>query len=196
MGATTPVGPLVNFVLSSRCRQWPRRRYWRVCLLKGCEQLFHPSHPLQRYCSPACREAARAWRRWRAGQRYRATDQGRQQRCAQSRRYRERQRLRRVATAAAPAIPEEPAPEPPALAEAAAPPEGQRDPQFLENFSGTSCRRPGCYVLFTPQPHYPPHSFCCAACRRALRRVLDREARWHRRRRLLRAGRTHPPPRG
>ena len=43
----------------------------RRCLLKGCEQRYHPRQARQRYCSESCREAARKWSRWKAQQRYR-----------------------------------------------------------------------------------------------------------------------------
>jgi hypothetical protein len=177
------VGP-PEYAPSDPSRQCPARRPQRLCLLKGCGQHFQPAHPLQRYCSPSCQQAARDWQRWRAARRYRGTAQGRQQRCAQSRRYRQRQRVRRAAPA-----------EQTATAAAAEPREGQRYADASADFSGTPCRRPGCYVLFQPQPHEPPHCFCCAACRKALRRVLDRESRWRRRRRLLRAGRARLPRR-
>src|SRR5947209_3711266 len=36
----------------------------RQCLLKGCDQRFHPRQPRQRYCSERCREAARVWSRF------------------------------------------------------------------------------------------------------------------------------------
>jgi hypothetical protein len=41
------------------------------CLLKGCEQRFHPRQARQRYCSERCREASRKWSRWKAQQQYR-----------------------------------------------------------------------------------------------------------------------------
>jgi hypothetical protein len=63
----------------------------RLCLLKGCEQAFRPKHPLTRYCSAQCREQARQWREWKARQRYRQSQGGKQRRQAQSRRYRRRQ---------------------------------------------------------------------------------------------------------
>jgi len=184
VGAATPVGQS-EYALSDSPLQRPRGRYSRVCLLKGCEKPFQPSHPLSRYCSQSCQDTARQWRRWRAGRRYRSTPQGRQQRCAQSRRYRERQQLRRAAAAAEQAMKE-------AVAAAR---EGQRYEDFSGDSSGTPCRRPGCYELFQPQPRSPLQCFCCSSCRRTLRRVLEREARWRRRRRLIVAGRFRPPPR-
>jgi hypothetical protein len=183
VGARPPVGPS-EYLPSDASGQRPRC-YARGCLLKGCERSFQPSHPLQRYCSQPCQEAARQWRRWQAARRYRATSHGQQQRQAQSRRYRERQRARQATAIAEPVVTEA-APEPR---------EGQRYEDVLEDFSVRPCRRPGCYELFVPQPHEPPQRFCCLACRRALRRVLDREARWRCRHRWIRAGRFRPPPR-
>ncbi len=81
-----------------RLRSGPRARR---CLLKGCEQPFHPRRVDQRYCCEECRRAARRWSRWKAQQNYRATAAGKDKRNGQSRRYRERVRNR------LPAAPEE-----------------------------------------------------------------------------------------
>jgi hypothetical protein len=67
----------------------------RRCLLKGCEQRFHPRQARQHYCSEHCREQARQWSRWKAQQRYRATRAGQQKRNGQGQRYRERVRNRK-----------------------------------------------------------------------------------------------------
>jgi hypothetical protein len=72
-----------------------RRPRLRRCLLKGCEQPFHPRQARQRYCGEGCRKAARAWSRWKAQQRYRDTAAGKQKRNGQSRRYRERVKSRK-----------------------------------------------------------------------------------------------------
>jgi hypothetical protein len=80
---------------SVRRRQAVRRPRARRCLLKGCERRFHPRQARQRYCSQQCREAARAWSRWKAQRRYRETAAGQQKRNGQSRRYRERVRSRK-----------------------------------------------------------------------------------------------------
>jgi hypothetical protein len=64
----------------------------RPCLLKGCERVFRPEHPLTRYCSVACRQRAHRWREWKARRRYRQTAGCKQKRRAQSRRYRERRK--------------------------------------------------------------------------------------------------------
>lgn len=87
-----------------RRRCLTRRPRTRRCLLKGCEKRYRPRQAWQRYCSPECREAARAWSRWKAQQRYRATAAGQEKRRAQCRHYRERVRSRKAqAWEAAPA---------------------------------------------------------------------------------------------
>jgi hypothetical protein len=76
-------------------RRWnhPRRRARaRRCLLKGCNRVYRPDHPLQRYCSEVCRREARKWRRWKAQQKYRATARGRAKRNGQCRRRRKRRK--------------------------------------------------------------------------------------------------------
>lgn len=93
---------------SQRCRErrlvqgvrW--RCGHRVCLLKGCEQLFQPPHPLSRYCSSDCRAKARRWRMRTANRRYRASEQGKCCRRAQACRYRKRCRQRQTAAKPAP----------------------------------------------------------------------------------------------
>lgn len=77
-----------------RPRRLPRRPRRRRCLLKGCEQQYHPERAQQRYCSERCRAEAREWTRWKAQQRYRKTTAGKEKRNGQSRRYRERARSR------------------------------------------------------------------------------------------------------
>jgi hypothetical protein len=141
----------------------------RRCLLKGCERLFWPRHPRSHYCGEACRQAARRWRQWRASQKYRATDNGKQQRREQSKRYRERVRARQAASA-----------------DADSPREGQRMASAQEDFSGKPCVRPGCYELFKLPYEQSGQRFCSVACRLALRRVVDREERYQARRRHLR----------
>src|SRR5580693_9319852 len=82
---------------AGRRRRLPRRPRMRRCLLKGCEQRFHPRSACQRYCSQGCREAARKWSQWKAQQAYRASAAGMQKRKGQSRRYRELAKSRKLA---------------------------------------------------------------------------------------------------
>jgi hypothetical protein len=155
------------------CHHQPRQ-----CLLKGCARLFWPRHWRSHYCSAACQQAARRWRRWRASQRYRATANGRDRRQEQNRRYRQRQRERKAASA-----------------DAEAPREGQRIPPPVEEFSTRPCHRPGCYEVFVLAHEHSCKRFCSIACRLALRRVVDRETRYQARRRRRRCARGTRPAR-
>jgi hypothetical protein len=195
-----PVPPLQGWLRRPRCRR---------CLLKGCEQRFRPSRPQSRYCSDPCQHQARRWRRWRAGQKYRASQQGKERRRHQSQRGRERRRQAGVPVASSvtpvvdvPPSTISPSPSPPSSAAAAAQLDrgggvGQRPAIFSRIFPYHPCDRPGCYELFVVRPRSPGQHFCCVSCRQALRRVLDREARWRRRgRQRARAGQRRPqrPP--
>jgi len=159
----------------------------RCCLLKGCERSFQPTHPRCHYCSDACRREAKKWRAWRASGRWRATERGKECRRAQSRRY--RRLIPLVLLTEAPVSSPEPVAEPllPPPADAESPPpaacEGQRFEEIPEDFVVRPCARPGCYVLFGVPGEWSPRRFCCDLCHKALRRVLDREARYQRRRR-------------
>jgi hypothetical protein len=82
-------------------KQSERRPRQRRCLLKGCEQRFHPRQAGQRYCSEDCRKAARKWSRWKAQQRYRETVAGKAKRNQQSRCYRQRAKTREASDPAA-----------------------------------------------------------------------------------------------
>jgi hypothetical protein len=173
----------------------------RQCLLKGCEQWYCPARPQSRYCSEACRREARRWRRWQASRRWRGSERGRASRRRQGQRYRQRQQ-RAVVVAASTLIDAEPSgsvlvPSAVQGTSISQGREGQRPARIPENYHGHACHRPGCYVLFPLRPRSPGQRFCCAQCRRALGRVLDREAKWHRRRqRRLGPYRTRgrPPP--
>jgi hypothetical protein len=166
-GAAAPARPC-------RCRR---------CLLKGCERLYRPTHPQSRYCCETCRLQARRWRRRQASRTWRASTPGRDCRREQCRRYRRRLPLvvlSELAPALPPSLPVAPAgpSQPPAGVR-----EGQRPGTFSADSSTRFCPRPGCYECFTVSAAWSPRRFCCGLCRRALRRVLDREARYRRRRR-------------
>jgi len=85
--------------VGGRVRRHPRTRR---CLLKGCEKCYRPRQASQRYCGAECQEAARAWSRWKAQERYRGTEGGREKRRGQCQRYRERVRARRAQRGEAP----------------------------------------------------------------------------------------------
>jgi hypothetical protein len=173
-------GPVAVF--ATRGRRYRCRR----CLLKGCERWFRPCRPQARYCSADCQAAARRWRRWFAGQRYRGSAAGRARRREQSRRYRARVRERPAAAAQLTST---------ASGTAS---EGQRPAANLEATGGLPCHRPGCYTLFQPTPRSPEQHFCSCSCQQALRRVRQREARFQERRRQRPRRRTasgRAPPR-
>jgi len=179
----------------------------RQCILKGCERWFLPRHFRDYYCSPNCRIAAQLWRRWRAAQIYRATAKGKQRRREQARRHRERKRLRSAPDEPALPLPQvEPVSSPtaangPSLIDSPTAVDslgvGQRPTEIPENSQLWPCSRPGCYVLFSLPPRSPKRSFCSCSCRKALRRVRQREARFRIRRRDCRPRRRihhHAPP--
>lgn len=93
MGPSESVTRPRNLSTAGRRQRQPRARR---CLLKGCEQHFHPRQARQRYCSAECREKARKWSRWKAQQKYRKTARGKQNRTSQSGRYRERVKSRKL----------------------------------------------------------------------------------------------------
>ena len=146
-----------------RAQRLARRPRTRRCLLKGCERRYHPRRGLQRYCSYHCREAARAWSRWKAQERYRATPTGQEKRRAQSQRYRERVRRKK----------EQPLEAAGAVARV-----------ITTDFFRDSCDRPGCYESFVRSQRSPLQRFCSKECRRALQRVWERERRWQERRQV------------
>lgn len=162
----------MHHVMGSRQEPRPGRPAGRArrCLLKGCERWFEPTCPQSRYCSGACGAAARRWRRAKASRRYRASPNGQAQRREQHRRYRQRQRQRAVE----------------ASADETSSREGQRPAPASEEFPERQCDRPGCYVTFVVSTATSCRRFCSVACRLALRRVLDREARYRQRRRRWR----------
>jgi len=82
---------------AARPKRRPRKPRPRSCLLKDCEQKFHPRHMRQRYCGAECREKARKWSQWKAQERYRETAAGLEKRNGQSRRYRDRVKSRKAA---------------------------------------------------------------------------------------------------
>jgi hypothetical protein len=160
----------------------------RRCLLKGCGRFYRPSHPQSRYCSDACRLAARRWRRRQASRTWRASEAGKTRRRAQSQRYRQRVPLPVVPECSPPSFEFEGSP---------AEREGQRPAEIPEDFATRCCERPGCYEVFLVASELSGQRFCSSLCRRALRNVLDREARYRRRRRRgvrPRRRRARPPP--
>jgi len=152
---------------SSKCgfRQHHCRK--RLCLLKGCETWFRPRCALCRYCSESCRDAARRWSVRRAEKRYRQSTKGKEKRQQQHRSYRKRRKLREQIGG---------------KNESSAESEGDHRDKICE---GVLCARPGCYERVIPMRRSPLKKYCSFPCRRAFRRVLEREKRWKERLREL-----------
>ena len=144
--------------------RWRLRR--RICLLKGCENLFVPDYPQQRYCGEECQEAALKWRRWLKQQTYRATDNGKEHRREQAKRHRKRKKEERKDSQKEEIGKTD-------QAEAA---QSVGNPPAT-NLEESCCHRPGCYDLFEPHSCTPRQKFCSSLCRNALRRVIEREIR-------------------
>ena len=156
---------------SQRCEKTPvvQDGSWRLgrrlCLLKGCERQFQPRHPLSRYCSAACRAAARRWHHQQANRRYRASEQGQVPSA--------RPGLSLSGAASGHACSQSMA----ALCvEARAIPSRDGTAELsgaVDRAVTTGSCQDG--------SRSPLQKFCSAGCRQALRRVLIRERRWQRR---------------
>ena len=161
-GIAVPLGPSLEDPLYADVVQGASWRLGRrLCLLKDCDRVYRPNHPLSRYCSDSCRRAAARWYQREANRRYRASDHGKSCRRVQSCRYRRRKAEGRTA-------PNEV--ESPLIGG-----EGYGDLGLEQTFR---CRRPGCYETFFKHARSPLQKFCNARCRHALQRVLVRERRW------------------
>ena len=136
---------------------------WRLCLAKGCGRFYHARQWNQHYCQdPDCLRAVRRWQATKRQRERRAEPEGRQKHAEA-----ERERRRR-------------APKPPPVGESpsaeTAPPDGAWS-RSKKSFPHRLCDRPGCYE--SPcDSRGAPSSYCCEACRRAVRRVKDRERKW------------------
>jgi hypothetical protein len=137
--------------------QFDRRR--RLCLLKGCGCWFRPKSPLSRYCSADCQEKVRQWSKRRAAERYRQTEKGKAARRKQATARRRRRKEQRTEFRGSP------------------PSVGDHN----ECHQGFICARPGCYERVIPTDRSPLKKYCSHECYMAMRRVLERERRWHER---------------
>ena len=148
---------------SSNCgfRQLHCRK--RLCLLKGCGCWFRPQYGLSRYCSGECRAAARRWSARRAQERYRKSRRGKDKRRRQSRVYRNRRKEQKQVCVRKEDL------------------EDSEGDHKKKNCPGILCARPGCYERVIVSSRSPLKKYCSCACRRAFRRVLEREKRWKQR---------------
>jgi hypothetical protein len=108
-----------------------------------------------------------------ADQKYRATEQGKEHRKEQAKRYRERCKECRIDM-------KEPSnPDSDSLKPEADLPKPVRVGDTKEKSKKKSwCQRPGCYERFIPPPQSPHKKYCGPECYKAMRRVLVRESRW------------------
>ena len=133
---------------------------WRTCLAKGCGRSYRARQWNQRYCQdPDCLRAVRRWQAMKRQRERRAEPEGRQKHAEA-----ERERRRRA-----------PKPPPAGASPSAetAPPDGawSRSKKF---FPHRLCNRPGCYEP-PCDSRGAPSSYCGGECRKAVRRVRDRE---------------------
>ena len=154
----TPVG-CCHDKPNGRRRPNPRRPRARVCLRKGCGRKYEPRRWNQRYCQdPECQHLVRRWQAARR-QAQRRQDEAAKIKHAEA----ERARRRRVPSS----------PQVPKASEVAA-----ARGHAAKIFSPTPlCDRPGCHEV-PPKSGRSQARYCCAACRQAVRRVLDRERKW------------------
>jgi hypothetical protein len=141
----------------NRC--YCRRPRARICLRKGCGRKYTPRCWNQCYCQDP--ECLRLVRRWQAAKRQAKLrqDEAVKARHAQA----QRARRRRVISL----------PQPPKKPKVAA----ARGHAAKIFFPRPFCDRPGCFE--SPlKSNRNQAKYCCAACRRAVGRVLDRERKW------------------
>ena len=158
----------LHYCTSDDGSQEPRGRR-RRCLLKDCECWFQPRCPQARFCCPACQQEGERWRR--AGIRDRRRRPG-------------RRRESHVAGAGhslwSSGVESD--------EERVVVVGGPRGVSWLGGGRslpgmGRPCDRPGATACSCRGREVRGQRFCSVSCRRALRRVLDREARWRQRRR-------------
>jgi hypothetical protein len=143
----------------------------RVCLRKGCGCVFQPRRWNQRYCQDP--ECLRLLRRWQAAKRQRQRRQiaeHRERHCEAERQRRKQCRERAADTTICK----------PTVCEPAKP--GKKDGAWSRSKgpSESFCDRPGCYDPVRSSSRAKAR-YCSDQCAQAMRRVLDRERKWFRR---------------
>jgi hypothetical protein len=130
----------------------------RKCLRKGCRRKYKPRRWNQRYCQdPECQ---REIRRWQAAKRQAKRRQADKVKAQHAEAERARRQLTKSASQAG-------------LKPEVAPARGHAAKLFLAPL----CDRPGCHNPRVISVRNPAR-YCCPACRRAVRIVLDRERKW------------------
>lgn len=164
-GALPPLGQLQDN--SSPYRSASRRRLGpRVCLRKGCDESFQPRCWRQRYCQqPECLREVRRWQAAKRQQQRRRRPEVRQEQAAaqRARRARRREEGRQAPGRSRPSGAD-------AWGADGALSRKKKTPAPF-------CDRVGCYE---PRRSCPSDQarYCGDGCRRAIRRVRDRERKW------------------
>lgn len=177
---TAPVGQIQHTPdccqAASGCQSsWKARR---GCLRKGCGREFQPRRWNQRYCQdPSCLRLVRRWQAAKRQQRRRQSAEHRQQHRDAQRQFRQRARekkktLQPTAAAGSPAHSAVPMPTPVCVRRRAWSRSNGTTPSF--------CDRPGCYDAVRASSRWLTR-YCGDECAQAMRRVLDRERKWLRR---------------
>jgi hypothetical protein len=164
LGVAAPVGALHDTHRHSRLPR-ARRPRPRTCFRKGCGRKYQPRCWNQRYCQDP--ECLRQVRRWQAARRQ--TERRRNERVRAQHAQAEKERRQRDKIS------------PKAIESPEVAPARGHAAKFFSPLS--LCDRPGCYEPPVISRRNPAR-FCCAACRQAVRNVLDRERKWLSRRTL------------
>jgi hypothetical protein len=161
LGERTPVG-CRHDKPNSRQRTSPRRPRPRLCLREGCSRRYQPRRWNQRYCQDP--ECLRLLRRWQAARRQakRRQDEAVKSKHADD----QKARRRRVP------------PPPQSRKKSEVAPARGHAAKIL--WPMVLCARPGCHATLLKSGRHQA-CYCSAACRQAVRRVLDRERKWLRR---------------
>lgn len=142
----------------------------RVCLRKGCGEVFQPACWNQRYCQqPDCLREVRRWQALKRQRKHRESPENRK-------RHASAEAERRRSEKAKPAK------------EASESPGQQRAWSRSKGIPAEFCDRTGCYEPL-PAASRAPARYCGHACRQAVRRVLDRERKWLKRNPYVRSRR-------
>jgi hypothetical protein len=142
-----------------RLKARARRPRERTCVNKKCGRKYHARRWNQRYCQgPECRREVNRWLAARRQAEHRKADAARAQHAQAEKVRRQRGQVRAQGCS-----------ETGTYAGA-----WSRGKTF---FAPPLCDRPGCYEPPVTSPRNPAR-FCCAACRQAVRNVLDRERKW------------------
>jgi hypothetical protein len=139
----------------------------RICLRKGCGGVYPPRRWNQRYCQQE--DCLREVRRWQAAKRQRDYRQSQANRRRHAEAEARRRRQKRAALSANGGVV--------CVPESAEPAADRCAWSRSKTIPADFCHRPGCYEPL-PEGTRAPARYCDGDCRRAVRRVVDRERKW------------------